>query len=227
MSERSELISHDSRRRVSASPARPIGLAPGAPEAAAGQDAKKYGTANPVVQKLLGRWMARLRGVIGPVTGTVIDVGVGEGLSLERILPYGHAAVGLEYRIDKVQAAERRLPSLAGAVADAGMLPVADTSGDLVTCIELLEHLTPFEPAVTELARITRGRLVVSVPWEPWFRLGNMGRGKNVMRLGNDPEHVQSFTPGRLRRALEREFSEVQVTRAFPWLIAAARGPLR
>ena len=47
---------------------RPIGLAPGAPEAAAGQDAKKYGTGNPVVQKLLGRWMGRLKGVIGPVT---------------------------------------------------------------------------------------------------------------------------------------------------------------
>ena len=66
-----------------------------------------------------------------------------------------------------------------------------------------LEHLIPFEPAVAELARITRGRLVVSVPWEPWFRLGNMGRGKNVKRLGNDPEHVQAFTPKRLKALLE------------------------
>jgi SAM-dependent methyltransferase len=204
---------------------RPIGLAPGAPEAAAGQDAKKYGTSNPVVQKLLARWMSRLNGVVGRVDGTVVDVGVGEGLSLERIIPEGSKAVGLEYRIDKAAAAMRRLDGLAAAVADAGMLPVADQCADLVTCIELLEHLTPFEPAVSELARITRGRLVVSVPWEPWFRLGNMGRGKNVKRLGNDPEHVQFFTPARLRRALEREFSEVTVTRAFPWLIAEARRP--
>ena len=65
----------------------------------------------------------------------------------------------------------------------------------------------------------------MSVPWEPWFRLGNLGRGKNVRRLGNDPEHVQAFTPARLRRALEREFSEVTVTPAFPWLIAEARRP--
>ena len=205
---------------------KPIGLAPGAPEAAAGQDAKKYGTSNPVVQKLLARWMGRLKAVIGPVSGTVVDVGVGEGLSLERILPEpGYPAVGLEYRIDKTRAAMERLPNLAGAVSDAGMLPVADACADLVTCIELLEHLIPFEPAVSELARITRGRLVVSVPWEPWFRLGNMGRGKNVKRLGNDPEHVQAFTPARLRKALEREFSEVTIVRAFPWLIAEARRP--
>jgi hypothetical protein len=207
---------------------RPIGLAPGAPEAAAGQDAKKYATGNPVVQKLLGRWMGILRGVLGDVGGTVIDVGVGEGLALERMLE-GQARVttpiGLEYRIDKVRAAGERLPGLAGAVADAGMLPVADRAGDLVTCIELLEHLTPYEPAVAELARITGGRLVVSVPWEPWFRLGNLGRGKNLGRLGNDPEHVQAFTPRRLRRALERDYAEVRVVKAFPWLIAEARRP--
>ena len=66
---------------------------------------------------------------------------------------------------------------------------------------------------------------MVSVPWEPWFRLGNLGRGKNVRRLGNDPEHVQVFTPRRLHRALERHYSEVRVVKAFPWLIAEARRP--
>jgi hypothetical protein len=202
----------------------PIGLAPGAPEAAAGQDEKKYSTGNPVVQRLLGRWMSKLRSVIGPIDGRVVDVGVGEGLSLERFVE-GHRAVGLEYRLDKLRLARERLPKLAGAVADAGMLPVADGSADLVTSIELLEHLEPFDPAVEELARITGGRLVVSVPWEPWFRLGNLGRGKNLKRLGNDPEHVQAFNPRRLRRALERHFSEVRVVRAFPWLIAEARRP--
>jgi SAM-dependent methyltransferase len=200
----------------------PIGLAPGAPLEAAGQDAKKYATTNPVVQALLRRWMARLVLVIGDPEGVVVDVGVGEGLALERMLPAGRAVIGLEYRLDKVRAATTRCPALAGAVADAGMLPLADARVDLTTTIELLEHLTPVEPAVAELARITRGRLVVSVPWEPWFRLGNLARGKNLKRLGNDPEHVQAFTPRRLRAILGAEFREVRVVRAFPWLIAEA-----
>jgi hypothetical protein len=94
-----------------------------------------------------------------------------------------------------------------------------------VTCIEVLEHLPAVPPAVAELARVTTDRCVVSVPWEPWFRLGNLGRGKNVPRLGNDPEHVQWFTPRRLRRALDASFADVRVVRAFPWIIAEARRP--
>jgi SAM-dependent methyltransferase len=206
---------------------RPIGLAPGAPAEAAGQDAAKYGSSNPVVRRLLDRWAARLRAVVGPLGGTVVDVGVGEGLCLERLLgPGGPPAriVGVEYRLDKARVA-RRLPGVSPVVADAGMLPLPDRGADLVTCIEVLEHLPAVAPAVAELARVTSDRCVVSVPWEPWFRLGNLGRGKNVRRLGNDPEHVQWYTPRRLRRALDAGFRDVRVVRAFPWIIAEARRP--
>jgi SAM-dependent methyltransferase len=209
-------------------PARtPIGLAPGVPREAAGQDAAKYGSTNPVVRRLLDRWTGRLREVVGPMTGTVVDIGVGEGLCLERLVAIpdtqpGVRVVGVEYRFDKAAVA-RRLPTLEVAVGDAGMLPFPDDAADLVLCIEVLEHLPTVAPAVAELARITRGRCVVSVPWEPWFRLGNLGRGKNVRRFGNDPEHVHAFTPGRLRRTLEQAFDQVRVVPTFPWLIAEGR----
>ena len=206
---------------------RPIGLAPGAPEEAAGQDAKKYQTGNPVVQKLLARWMGILKGVLGTIEGTVVDVGVGEGLALERMLPSGYPAIGLEYRFAKAKLAVERVPGLDAVKADAGMLPIRTGSADLVTSIEVLEHLPQYELAVAELARITRGRCVISVPWEPYFRLGNLGRGKNVGRLGNDPEHVNFFSPGRLQTALGAEFAEVRVVKAFPWLIAEASRPRR
>lgn len=214
---------------MTATPATPIGLAPGAPEQAAGQDAKKYGSTNPVVKKLLDRWTTQLRttvGTIGP-DEVVVDVGVGEGLSLERFLPAGHRAIGAEYRHDKAVVAMERLSGLSPVVCDAGMVPLASASADLVTCIEVLEHLVTDEPAVAELARICRGRCVVSVPWEPWFRLGNLGRGKNIARFGNDPEHVQYFTPKRLKAMLEVSFAEVTVIPTFPWLIAEARNPRR
>jgi hypothetical protein len=207
----------------------PIGLAPGAPEQAAGQDAKKYGSTNPVVKKLLEKWTTQLRATIGnvPDDAVVVDVGVGEGLSLERFLPDGHTAIGAEYRHDKAVVAMDRIPNLFPVVSDAGMLPLATGSADLVTCIEVLEHLVTDEPAVAELARICRGRCVVSVPWEPWFRLGNLGRGKNVRRFGNDPEHVQFFTRKRLKAMLEVSFADVMVIPTFPWLIAEARNPRR
>ncbi len=207
----------------SAAAPRAIGLARGAAEEATGQDARKYSSGNPVVQRLIARWLDVVRDVLGEVDGLHGDVGVGEGLSLERVLPAGRPAIGLEYRIGKIEAARRRLPNLTGAVADAGLLPVRDRCFDTVTCLEVLEHLDPVEPAIVELARITRGRCVVSVPYEPFFRLGNLARGKNVKLVGNDPEHVQQFSPGRLAAALSPHFAEVTTRVAFPWVVAEAR----
>src|SRR5690606_10342090 len=153
------------------------------------------------------------------------DVGVGEGFALERMFPAGTEVIALEYRHDKALVASERLPAVRVVRGDAGLLPYPDRSADLVTSIEVLEHLPGLEQAVAEMARICRGRLVVSVPWEPWFRLGNLGRGKNVKRLGNDPEHVQFFTPKKLSAALGEHFADVKVTKAFPWIIAEATNP--
>lgn len=204
---------------------RSIGLAPGLPADAAGQDAAKYGTSNPVVLKLLANWMGELQAVLGRPSGTVVDVGVGEGYALERMWPAGTEVVALEYRHDKARVAADRLDAVQVVRGDAGILPFPSRSADLVTSIEVLEHLPTYEQAVAEMARICRGRLVVSVPWEPWFRLGNLGQGKNVKRLGNDPEHVHFFNPKRLERALGVHFGDVRVVRAFPWIIAEASSP--
>lgn len=204
---------------------RSIGLAPGLEDAAAGQDAAKYGTSNPVVQKLLARWMGTLQGVLGDTSGTVVDIGIGEGFALERMFPAGTPAIGLEYRHDKALVASQKLPAVSVLRGDAGVLPFPDRSADLVTSIEVLEHLPGYEQAVVEMARICRGRLVISVPWEPWFRLGNLGRGKNVARWGNDPEHVNFFSPAKLRAALSPHFAEVRIVKAFPWIIAEASAP--
>ena len=204
---------------------RSLGLAPGLDADAAGQDAPKYGTSNPVVQRLLARWMGTLQSVLGDTSGTVVDIGIGEGFALERMFPAGTPAIGLEYRHDKALVASQKLPAVGVVRGDAGVLPFPDRSADLVTSIEVLEHLPGYEQAVVEMARICRGRLVISVPWEPWFRLGNLGRGKNVKRWGNDPEHVNFFSPSKLRAALDPHFAEVRIVKAFPWIIAEASTP--
>lgn len=205
---------------------RPIGLSPGTPDAGAGQDERKYGTRNPVVRRLIERWLSDLRTRAAIVPGLLCDVGVGEGLGLERFATAPHTLIGVEYRADKLHLARARLPGLAGVRGDAGMLPFRGGALDLVTCIETLEHLAEPSRAVRELARVTRDRCIVSVPWEPYFRAGTLLRGKNVARWGNDPEHVQQFTPRRLRALLSGSFAVVTVTRVFPWLVAEARSPV-
>jgi SAM-dependent methyltransferase len=215
---------------VSADPSAPpasIGLAPSAAADAAGQDAKKYGSSNPVVARLLDRWIGSLRDLIGEVGDVVLDVGIGEGFAFEQLGLDAPLRLGVDYRLDKLQLAVTRVAGLDGLRADAGVLPLPDASVDLALSTEVLEHLVRPEPAIAELARVTRGSCIVSVPWEPWFRIGNLLRGKNVGRFGNDPEHVQTYTPSRLRRQLGAAFGEVDVHRCFPWLIAVCRLPRR
>lgn|GEM_PF-217532 len=220
----------DGRRDVSmaSSERRPLGLAPGAPKQAAGQDAKKYSTGNPVVARLISRWTVRLHHEIAALAppGTVLaDIGVGEGLALARVQPEATIVIGVEYRDDKLRCARALVDGLHAVVGDAGMLPLRDGAAGVSTCIEVLEHLTDPNVAVAELARVATVGCVVSVPWEPWFRLGNLARGKNVRRFGNDPEHLQFFTRGRLKALLGRHFATVRVTPAFPWLVAVATEP--
>ena len=112
-----------------------------------------------------------------------------------------------------------------GIVGDVCCLPLRDASAVTVSCLEVLEHLEDPEPAVAELARIVDGTCVVTVPWEPWFRLGSLARGKHVRRLGNHPEHLQAFRRESLRSLLDSVFSEVQVRSSFPWLVATASAP--
>jgi SAM-dependent methyltransferase len=203
----------------------PIGLPRGVSIQSAGEDEAKYGSQNPVVRMLIARLMRELRTASGSTTGTWVDVGIGEGLALEAIGVRSGLLVGIEFRSDKLAAALRRLPGAAGVRADAGMLPIASHGADVVTCLEVLEHLTAPERAIEELARISRGRCVVSVPWEPFFRLGNLCRAKDVTRFGNNPEHVQHFRPSSLRALLGAHFDDVVIRPCFPWIIGVATNP--
>jgi 2-polyprenyl-3-methyl-5-hydroxy-6-metoxy-1,4-benzoquinol methylase len=198
-----------------------IGLPPEASTLAAGEDEAKYSSRNGIVRQLIARFVRKLRTYAGSTAGTWVDVGIGEGLALEAMQASAGSLVGVEYRHDKLLAALQRLP-ISGVRADAGMLPFRDGSADVVTCFEVLEHLLAPERAVAELARICDGRCVVSVPWEPYFRLGNLCRGKDIRQWGNNVEHVQHFRPSTLRRLLAESFEDVKIYPCFPWIIGVA-----
>jgi ubiquinone/menaquinone biosynthesis C-methylase UbiE len=203
----------------------PIGLPPGASLQAAGEDEAKYSSRNVVVRKLIDRLLGQLRVAAGSTDGTWVDVGVGEGLALEAMRVQARSLIGVEYRHDKLTSALGRLPTAFGVQADAGMLPFTDHSADVVTCLEVLEHLVAPDRAVAELARICHGHCVVSVPWEPYFRLGNLCRGKDIRRWGNNSEHVQQFRTTTVRRLLAQSFGTVSIRPCFPWIIAVAASP--
>ena len=193
----------------------------------ADQDQAKYLATNPVVRRLIGRWLGRLSALVEAnvaATGPLLDAGAGAGFSLAR---FGgdRPVLAVDLAHEKVVQVPERVPSAQPIVADVARLPLPDDAVDWATSIEVLEHLAEPERLVAELARVTTCGAIVSVPWEPFFKLGNLARGKNVPRWGNDPEHVQAFGPRSLTRLLGASFGEVTVHRSLPWLLAVATEP--
>jgi 2-polyprenyl-3-methyl-5-hydroxy-6-metoxy-1,4-benzoquinol methylase len=88
-------------------------------------------------------------------------------------------------------------------------LPCADGEWDCATCIEVLEHVKKPEVFVSEIARVTRGRVLFSVPnmevlpylhgWGvvPWHLL--------------EGDHKNFFTRASLRTLLRKYFRHVEI----------------
>lgn len=194
----------------------------------ADQDQAKYLSSNPVVRRLIDRWLGDLSALVEanvPTGAPLLDAGAGAGFSLARFAG-GRPVLAVDLAPEKAVQIRGRVDTAQPAVADVTRLPVPDASVGWATSIEVLEHLPAPELLVAELARVVSGGIIVSVPWEPFFKLGNLARGKNVARWGNDIEHIGAFGPRSLSRLLGRSFGRVEVHRCLPWLLAVATEPL-
>lgn len=136
--------------------------------------------------------IARLVRPLSP--GLALDLGAAGGGNTRVLRDLAWQAVALEYAADGVRAArERGVPTLR---ADAGSLPLADTSFDLVVAFDVLEHLQDDDAAVAEVRRVLRpgGTFLVAVPAD--------------MRLWSAHDeavgHVRRYDRAGLLRVLER-----------------------
>jgi SAM-dependent methyltransferase len=186
---------------------------------------EKFQTGNPVVRHLFDGFFDTVGRMIAEVEPqNVLDAGCGEGETIERLgdrLP--HPVTGVDLNPDSVGFAAERLPGDRFETADLLALPFEDDSFDLVLCLEVLEHIPDPRPALAEMARVSSGELILSVPHEPWFRLGSLARGKYLAGFGNHPEHVNHWNPKTFREFLSGAVEPVEVTTSLPWVLARCR----
>ncbi len=191
----------------------------------ASSNQRKFETSNPVAAALIDRLYRGVAEVVAARNAaSLLDAGCGEGEALDRLggrLPERTVAVDIDP--DAVAVTRGRIRGLEAICSSIDAMPFEDASFDLVLCLEVLEHVREPTPAIAELARVCSDRVVVSVPDEPWFRLGSLARGKYVRGLGNHPEHLNHWNPRSLRRLLEQEVEVISLRRSFPWVIAECR----
>jgi ubiquinone/menaquinone biosynthesis C-methylase UbiE len=103
----------------------------------------------------------------------ILDVGCGCGDNLASLAELGNAELhGVEYADANVSRARALLGGRAAIKQGSALdLPYADAEFDIVTCIEVLEHLTDDSKALREIRRVLRRRgvLVLTVPHRHWF----------------------------------------------------------
>lgn len=152
---------------------------------------------------------------------TVLDVGCGEGFTLERLRKQniGEKLEGVDFLKTAIEIGKKAHPELhlkEGTIYD---LPYKDKSFDLVICSEVLEHLEDPKKALSELERVAKKHIVLSVPNEPWFMLANFLRGKNWSRWGNDIEHINHWSSKGFKKFVETKFKVLTVRRPFAWTL--------
>jgi 2-polyprenyl-3-methyl-5-hydroxy-6-metoxy-1,4-benzoquinol methylase len=183
---------------------------------------EKYRDPNPVVRMVLGRFFARVADAVREsAPSSILDAGCGEGELMRRgVLPQGIRVISLDLRPESLahlrnHSTQRNL--VCGSLAS---LPLPDKSVDTVMCLEVLEHLDKPAAALAELSRVARKSMILSVPYEPYFRIGNVLRGKHLERWGDHPEHVQHWNFRTFRAFLQPTVAEVRLVNAVPWIVA-------
>ena len=99
--------------------------------------------------------------------GDLLDVGAGAGQFLNMLARSGkfRSVVGIDKaRFKKYTELEPNMSKLDGDIAN---LQFEDDSFDVVTCMEVLEHIPPevFVAGMAELRRVCRGQLIMSLPF--------------------------------------------------------------
>jgi len=182
---------------------------------------EKYNSNNPIVAFLIRRFFQRISAILGALKPqSVLDAGCGEGELLRRGVLSAATTVSLDCSPESLAEIHTHTSGAKPVCSSVLDLPFGRASFDAVVCLEVLEHLPEPAAAVKEFVRVARHAVVLSVPYEPYFRLGNLLRGKYLGGLGNHPEHIQHWNPRRFRQFLARSGCEIRVVAAFPWIVA-------
>ena len=186
---------------------------------------QKYENPNPIHQLLLRRMLQKSCSFLESLhPETVLDVGCGQGHVLHRVKELFPEAElhGIDTDEEAVSATLSRVPDATLRTMRLQELAGRQESYDLVICMEVLEHLERPAVGLRILKDCCQQAALLSVPWEPWFRLSNLARLRHIRRIGNHPEHLQLWSHGGFCRFVSSEFAIQRNETSFPWSIVLA-----
>jgi SAM-dependent methyltransferase len=155
----------------------------------------KYESGNPAIRFLTRRFLDRLDGILD---------GVAAESPRGRVLEVGCGEGLIAERL------MRRWPNVTA-------LDLPDVA------VEVMEHLTEPRQGLAEMARVSTGHLVLSVPREPIFRGANMAGGRHLSDWGNTPGHLNHWSTPSFLKFVSQEAGIRAVEKPLPWTMVWAR----
>jgi 2-polyprenyl-3-methyl-5-hydroxy-6-metoxy-1,4-benzoquinol methylase len=188
----------------------------------------KYGSQNPVVRRLMDGFERSLDDLLERAQpSSLLDVGCGEGVLVQRMARNlrGRRVVGADLEEGSLQAgwAAHAADNLSYRALEGAELPFADGEFDLVSALEVLEHVPDPPRTLREMSRCAQRHLLVSVPREPLWRALNVARGAYVSELGNTPGHLNHWSRRSFITLLREHGEIVEVRSPFPWTMLLVR----
>ena len=189
---------------------------------------EKYMSKNLLKRKRIEKFNQRIidivKSSIDKDNYSILDAGCGEGF-IDHLIFENFPKVritGLEYTSEAIAVARKMNPFVEYIQGDVCNMKLMSDSFDLVICTEVLEHLSNPHMALHELERVSKDKILISVPNEPWFCLGNLLSLKNVSRLGNPTDHINHWTKNGFTTFLAKNSKRKAwiVRQSFPWTIA-------
>ena len=186
----------------------------------------KYENKNPIQRFVLGRFFDAVAKEIRAIDpDKVLDFGTGEGYFLEQLekrdLKF-KSLVGIDLREDALNRARSIYSTYEFIKVDLFDWDIEHNSFDLVIASEVLEHLNDPARFLERLSLLSRGHLLLTVPLEPWFRLMNLLRFRNIRRFGNHPEHINHWGYGKFMKFVSTYVNINRSYIVFPFIVVVA-----
>lgn len=154
-----------------------------------------------------------------------MDVGCGEGHVLRKLVEWKPQARAWAVDLTPEIVENTVLKKVDFVVQSAEQLGFAPRTFDLVSAIEVLEHLHHPEMALANFRKIARRHVLLSVPREPLWRVLNVARLAYLKDLGNTPGHFQHWSSKQFTNLVARYFEIVRVEKPLPWTVILAKQP--
>ena len=150
-----------------------------------------YQSPNPFVRYVHTKRLEIIKDLVGFTTGRILDCGCAEGHLLNQL---SGKKYGVDISSHGLKRARERNPDATILKGSLTHLPFDNDSFDVVTCSEVLEHISNYKTAIAEIKRVTKsngGKMIISVPHERNWTLGRLAMLRFPIKLKN---HVNSLT---------------------------------